>query len=431
MPAIVIPTRAEWEALGVHGGPSGHHRGICDELVEWGLSPAKIASATWGERLDAHRELGNLLDVLSLVERIALSRLPLEERAAAKQRLLAERQQLKPPTAEASIGYSDAAVLYATDLAFGIFPAHPKTKRPLIKTGIDHAEFASRDPATIRTWFNVDFPGAAIACATGAASGIVVIDADRKHDGERVLSDVLEPRYGRLDRSFVVRTQSGGIHIYCSHPGAGRRVKSCVGGDSTPWADQGVDVRADGGIVLLPPSLGYAWEAFVDGAPFPPLPAAWLEALSVAPRRELEPVDVDVKYDAVEGDLEPYVEILRHHRRRYRAGKRDGDRERGELLDRMIESRSLADVGSRDSAVTRLGYIVGRLLPGVGPDVAGTLALGSLLEMPATPSEGFQHWMKKFKDSYEKGAYARREQDERNRLEWAHVAELLERKATP
>jgi len=43
----------------------------------------------------------------------------------------------------------------------------------------------------------------------------------------------------------------------------------------------GVDVRADGGIVVLPPSLGYRWIADDDG-PLPPLPPLWLAAIQGA-----------------------------------------------------------------------------------------------------------------------------------------------------
>lgn len=419
-----MPTRDEWEALGVNAGPSGHVHAVCNELVEWGLTPAEIAATTGADRYQTHNYLCDLLRALPAETQLAIATLPYDERCAAKARLLETPRAKSPPSGEPepTTSYADAAITYATELGFAMFPANPKSKRPLIKTGRDHAEYASRDPDVIRAWFTVDYPFAAIACATGAASGIVVIDCDKKHDGERVLAEVLEPKHGALDRRFVVRTQSGGIHIYFAHPGAGRRIKSCVGGDSTPWKDKGVDVRADGGIVLLPPSLNYAWEAFVDGDPFPPLPAAWLEALAAPNRREFEPVDVEVTYAKVDGDLAPYVEILKHHRRRYRAGGRDGDRERGELLDRMIRSQPLAGVGARDSAVTRLGFIVGRLLPGVGPEVACMLALGSLLRIPVTPGEGLEHWQKKFMDSYEKGAHARREQDERDRRLFAAIA---------
>lgn len=40
-------------------------------------------------------------------------------------------------------------------------------------------------------------------------------------------------------------------------------------------------MRADGGIVVLPPTAGYSWIADDDG-PFPPIPPRWLAAIQGA-----------------------------------------------------------------------------------------------------------------------------------------------------
>lgn len=176
----------------------------------------------------------------------------------------------------------DAAHSYTeSSPQFRIFPADPRSKRPLIQTGRDHAEHASTDPTTIKRWLLSDFPTCAIATPTGAASGIVVIDCDRKHDGEALLAE-LEAALGPLPRDRTVRTQSGGLHIYLAHPGNGVRVRNGAGADSPLGrllcGRAGVDVRADGGMVLLPPSPGYRW-LVDDDAPFPPIPELWLAAI--------------------------------------------------------------------------------------------------------------------------------------------------------
>lgn len=178
--------------------------------------------------------------------------------------------------------------------AWPLFPADAKTKRPVIKTGIDHAEHASTDLDVIRHWLTVDFPGCAIGMPTGAASGTVVIDCDLKWDGEALLAE-LEAVLGNLPRTKVVRSRSGGLHIYCAHPGAGIRVKTGAGPRSPLGrllgGRAGVDVRADGGIVILPPSCGYQWIAD-DDEPLPELPHLWLLAIQGAgdpppePRRD-------------------------------------------------------------------------------------------------------------------------------------------------
>lgn len=322
------------------------------------------------------------------------------------------------------LSYADVAALYVEELGWPLFPASPATKRPLIKTGRDHAEHASRDVSQVREWFTVDFQGAAIATACGAANGMVVIDADAKHDGERVLA-VLETRYGALPRNYVVRTQSGGIHVYCRHPGGGLRIKSCVGGDSTPWPERGVDVRADGGIALLPPSPGYVWE--VSDGEFNPLPAAWVVALQAPKRHDRESVNIGViAYDepADAAALAESRSSLISLRAKYRRSERAGDDARAELLDRVLEGRALGAFGERDSAVTRAGYIIGCTLPNIGPDNAERLAAHSLVLIPTAhgDSEDLAHWREKFTTSYEAGARARREQHERERLMWQRIA---------
>ena len=176
---------------------------------------------------------------------------------------------------DAAFGYVDRSAPWP------LFPADAKTKRPLIATGRDHAEHASIDLETIRAWFGSEFT--AFGMPTGAASGTVVIDADAKHDGEQLLA-VLEAELGALPRTHVVRTQSGGLHLYFAHPG-GVRVRTGAGPKS-PLGRllgelTGVDVRADGGIVILPPSCGYRWIADEDG-PLPALPALWLAAIQGA-----------------------------------------------------------------------------------------------------------------------------------------------------
>jgi hypothetical protein len=173
--------------------------------------------------------------------------------------------------------------------------------------GRDHAEHASTDLETIRQWFGERFRGAALGMPTGAVSGVVVIDADRKHDGEELLV-ALERVIGPLPRTRVVRTQSGGLHVYLAHPGGAVRVKSTAGARGPLGrllgGRDGLDVRGDGGIVILPPSLGYRWIAD-DDEPLPPLPPLWLAAIQGAgdpPPRSRRPTTTRTDDDAV-GDM--------------------------------------------------------------------------------------------------------------------------------
>lgn len=176
---------------------------------------------------------------------------------------------------DAALGYTEQSP------QFKLVPVDPVRKLPLIKTGTDHAEHASTDPATIEHWILHRFPECGIAVVTGAASGVIVIDCDKKHDGE-VLLRALEGALGQLPRLRVARTRNGGLHIYLAYPYDGIRVPNGTGAPSglgrLLCRRSGVDVRADGGIAVLPPSFGYSWLADEDG-PFPPIPAMWLAAI--------------------------------------------------------------------------------------------------------------------------------------------------------
>jgi hypothetical protein len=203
--------------------------------------------------------------------------------------------QLRRFLLDAALGYTEQSP------QFRLIPVNPTTKLPLIKTGKDHAEGASTDPATIERWILHRFPDCGIAVVTGAASGVIVIDCDRKHDGEALLRALEAPNVlGPLPRERVARTRSGGVHLYLAYPYDGIRVPNGNGAPSglgrLLCKRPGVDVRADGGIAVLPPSLGYRWIVDDDG-PFPPIPPLWLAALrgegKPAPRPRRPPAPRD------------------------------------------------------------------------------------------------------------------------------------------
>jgi len=166
-----------------------------------------------------------------------------------------------------------------------VFPCGPH-KRPLIRRadGGQGLHDASRDAAQIRAWWQ-RYPQALIGMPTGAPSGLWVLDVDRRPDkpGDQTLSD-LEDQHGRLPETWQALTQSGGWHLYFSLPTDGRRVVS-----RASQLGPGLDVRGEGGYVILPPSVGasgrYEWEASSDPDDGGALAAApeWLLALVCAP----------------------------------------------------------------------------------------------------------------------------------------------------
>lgn len=114
-------------------------------------------------------------------------------------------------------------------------------------------------------------------------SQIVVVDTDLKPDkginGEESLR-ALEAQHGSLPETVMQMTGGGGYQRFYRHPGGVIKTSASLLG-------VGVDIRGDGGYVLVPPSVHphisrqYAWElshhpeetALVD------LPSAWVTLL--------------------------------------------------------------------------------------------------------------------------------------------------------
>ena len=159
------------------------------------------------------------------------------------------------------------------------FPCKPGGKQPMTAHGLLDA---TTDAAELRRLWRTN---ANVAVRTGRESGLVVLDVDGD-DGFESLR-VLEREHGRLPTTLTVKTPRGGGHFYFAHPG--REVRNSAG-----QLGVGLDVRGDGGYVLVPPSRlvdGRAYEVD-EQAPPAPLPE-WLGALIVAaPVGESQPTPV-------------------------------------------------------------------------------------------------------------------------------------------
>jgi hypothetical protein len=146
-------------------------------------------------------------------------------------------------------GFGPAGMQYAA-LGYAVLPLARGGKRPhrmLPETGgVYHA---SRDADQIRGWHQAD-PQASIGVATGSVSQLCVIDLDVKNgqDGISALWAALAAWGVVLDTSSCVRTPSGGLHIWLRTP-PGAVVKE------RPAILPGVDIKGDGGLVVVPPSV--------------------------------------------------------------------------------------------------------------------------------------------------------------------------------
>jgi len=172
-------------------------------------------------------------------------------------------------------------------------PCDRPAKHPLSRHGLLDA---TTDAATIRGWW-ARHPGANIGVATGA-SGLVVIDVDMP-DGERSL--------GRLDAlglhrapTLVGLTGGGGRHLVyaaAAGGGAGGLHNTARGLPGVGEALPDIDLRAQGGYIVAPPSMHasgarYRWE---DPARAVAAAPGWLQPITVAvahagPRPALGPL---------------------------------------------------------------------------------------------------------------------------------------------
>jgi biotin operon repressor len=122
-----------------------------------------------------------------------------------------------------------------------MIPVQPGGKRPLVPW----TEYQSRRPTEeeIRQWWQ-QYPNANIGIVTGKISGIVVIDLDPDKGGNESGAKI----YEQAPTDLIVKTGRGGYHLYYRYPEDVDHISNRVG------LLPGVDIRADGGYVVAPPS---------------------------------------------------------------------------------------------------------------------------------------------------------------------------------
>lgn len=135
------------------------------------------------------------------------------------------------------------AALAGLERGWSIIPVRPRAKAPLIRWKPFESKRA--DARQLREWFE-RWPDANLAVVTGDISGLVVLDIDPRHDGDASLKR-LQQQHGRLPETVRSITGGGGRHYFFKHPG--REVRNRVG------FEPGMDIRGDGGSIVLPPSV--------------------------------------------------------------------------------------------------------------------------------------------------------------------------------
>jgi hypothetical protein len=190
----------------------------------------------------------------------------------------------------ASAGLRAAAVAYARR-GWPVFPLHPIVAGRC-GCGQPDCKAVGKHPVT-RSWqrsiASVDAAEAAwrgrlgqrgIGLACGPRAGCFGFDIDPRHGGVAALAQLVE-RHGRLPRTPVARSGSGGLHIYFAWPDSGevRNSEGKVG--------PGLDVRGVGGLMVLAPTLHasgnrYRWVVAPGDVNLAPAPAWLLDLIEQA-----------------------------------------------------------------------------------------------------------------------------------------------------
>ncbi|WP_432882581.1 bifunctional DNA primase/polymerase [Kribbella sp. CA-245084] len=172
---------------------------------------------------------------------------------------------------------------------------------------------ATTDPDRIAAIVTAVPPGQ-LAVRTGAVSGLLVVDVDPAHGGNASLDELVARQL--VPRTLWVRTGSGGAHLYYRHPGHDM--------PSRPMPNRpGIDVKADGGYVVLPPSIHhrtgqpYRWGAGpADVVEMPP--ALITACLPAAPANSPAPSSSSIRTTEAGGISHPdrllgaHLDAVRH-----------------------------------------------------------------------------------------------------------------------
>jgi hypothetical protein len=135
---------------------------------------------------------------------------------------------------------------------WSIIPLEPRGKRPLVSWR-DY-QIRRPSPDELDEWFAEDGPNLGIV--TGEISGLAVLDIDST-DALKFAMSYREGR-GLGEQTTPMATTGKGYHVYYTYPKGLRNLQA-----DPNWP--GIDLRAEGGYVVAPPSLHasgrqYQWE---------------------------------------------------------------------------------------------------------------------------------------------------------------------------
>lgn len=200
------------------------------------------------------------------------------------------------PPAQIGDNVLEQALAYAAR-GWAVFPVHTikngrctcldadcrnQGKHPIPTNGLNAA---THDPDKITAWWTRT-PTANIGIATGEISGLVVLDVDPRNGGDKSMQEMVKEWGDAWLDTYSVQTGSGGYHHYYRHPG--ERVPN------VPSFRAGLDIKADGGYIVAPPSLhasGGHYEVLEGNDTVETMPD-WMDALIAARKGSQAKADV-------------------------------------------------------------------------------------------------------------------------------------------
>jgi hypothetical protein len=134
---------------------------------------------------------------------------------------------------------------------------------------------ATTDEARIRAWW-ARWPRANVAIPTGERSGLLVLDVDAGKGTDSMA--MLELSRGQPPKTSCAATGGGGVHLYFRYPSP-RKLRAAglytqQVRNSQGLLGDGLDVRGEGGYVVVPPSSTARAYRWLDRSPT--AGAAWL-----------------------------------------------------------------------------------------------------------------------------------------------------------
>ncbi len=225
------------------------------------------------------------------------------------------------------------------ELGFSVFPLQPRGKKPI--SSWKHYQTEHANLAQCAEWDKACRYN--IGIATGGISDCFVLDIDGEQGHETLAK--LTAQYGELPETPTVKTGRG-LHYYFQYPRY-HIVRNLAGKDAHGVPMPGIDLRADGGYVVAPPSI------HPNGKPY-----EWLKhpddlAMAEAPDWLLDRIAVDDDLLPIPENDDLYADIP--------AESRPASYVEAALAGELATLRAAVE-GQRNDALNKAAFSLGQLI---------------------------------------------------------------------